>query len=569
MDLQLDFSSAEEQRLKITQAQQKYIRDLYKQASEEIRKMADRAPRVPSDALRKEYLNKLQGRIDKELRNIQSQLDGTVRSNMFATVQSVVKDASNFASSIGLTIEGAYSHVPADIVQSVISGQLYTGNWSLSRALWLNTKETQQDVQSIVAKGILENRSAYDIAKDLEKYVNPDARKDWEWSKVYPGTRKVVDYNAQRLARTMVSHAYQQAFVRTTIKNPFITQYQWQAAATERTCEICMERDGQLFDKDALPLDHPNGMCTYLAVMEGSMEDAADRLADWVHGNEDPELDTWAKDLYGKDWQEKKEEAKVKQERSLTPKQSQKAKEWDAQYNNVAQYARANGKDVDKTVKAILGKPPVGSVHYKATSTVSKAASPVTPKSSFRASDATDMSRKEANKYIKEMAERFGYSAKTRSAMDDYMMFSDDMNSYLRGFTRVNEYGASINQLHSAMSRGVQETVFRGCDSKTLGISPTLSESQIRQRLVGSIFGDKGFLSTSRTSDVAREFSQRGIDGDMAELPTIMTILVPRDSGRLYVDSGLGEILLDKGSRMEITEARIIDDVLHVTASVL
>lgn len=310
MDLQLDFSSAEEQRLKITQKQQKYIRDLYKQASKEIRKMADRAPRVPSDALRKEYLNKLQGRIDKELRNIQSQLDGTVRSNMFDTVQSVVKDASDFASSIGLTIEGAYSHVPADIVQSVISGQLYTGNWSLSRALWLNTKETQQDVQSIVAKGILENRSAYDIAKDLEKYVNPDARKDWEWSKVYPGTRKVVDYNAQRLARTMVSHAYQQAFVRTTIKNPFITQYQWQAAATERTCEICMERDGQLFDKDALPLDHPNGLCTYLAVMEGSMEDVADRLADWVHGNEDPELDTWAKDLYGKDWQEKKAEAK-------------------------------------------------------------------------------------------------------------------------------------------------------------------------------------------------------------------------------------------------------------------
>ena len=309
MDLQLDFSSAEEQRLKITQAQQKYIRDLYKQASEEIRKMADRAPRVPSDALRKEYLNKLQGRIDKELRNIQSQLDGTVRSNMFDTVQSVVKDASDFASSIGLTIEGAYSHVPADIVQSVISGQLYTGNWSLSRALWLNTKETQHDVQSIVAKGILENRSAYDIAKDLEKYVNPDARKDWEWSKVYPGTRKVVDYNAQRLARTMVSHAYQQAFVRTTIKNPFITQYQWQAAATERTCEICMERDGQLFDKDALPLDHPNGMCTYLAVMEGSMEDAADRLADWVNGKEDPELDTWAKDLYGKDWQEKAKES--------------------------------------------------------------------------------------------------------------------------------------------------------------------------------------------------------------------------------------------------------------------
>ena len=237
-------------------------------------------------------------------------MGNTIREHSQQVAAETVKDAKEFLHEVGLPIGGAYSNVPIEIVQAVASGQLYTGDWTLSRALWLNTVETQRDVQSIVAQGILENKSAYDIAKDLEKYVDPSARKDWEWSKVYPGTRKVVDYNAQRLARTMVSHAYQQAFVRTTIKNPFITKYQWQAANGERVCEICMERDGKLFDKDDLPLDHPNGMCTYLAVIEDSMEDVADRLADWVHGESDPELDEWAKDLYGRNWEKKYAEFK-------------------------------------------------------------------------------------------------------------------------------------------------------------------------------------------------------------------------------------------------------------------
>lgn len=307
MPLTLDFSNAEAQRLRITQEQQKHIEELYRQASKHIGELAEQAPRVPSDIIRQQYLRDLQQQINDALRGIQRDLGSTIRDHSQQVAAETVKDAKEFLREVGLPIEGAYSNVPIEIVQAVASGQLYTGNWTLSRALWLNTMETQKDIQSIVARGILENKSAYDIAKDLEKYVDPSARKDWEWSKVYPGTRKVVDYNAQRLARTMVSHAYQQAFVRTTIKNPFITKYQWQAASTERTCEICMERDGQLFDKDALPLDHPNGMCTYLAVIEDSMEDVADRLADWVLGAEDPELDEWAKDLYGRDWQEQKQ----------------------------------------------------------------------------------------------------------------------------------------------------------------------------------------------------------------------------------------------------------------------
>ena len=216
---------------------------------------------------------------------------------MKKTAEAIVGDNIDFLKEVGMPVQGAFSHVPDEVVRAVATGQIYEGKWSLSRAIWKNTRRTQKDVQSVIAQGIAQNKSTYDIAKDLEKYVDPSAKKDWDWSKVYPGTAKKVDYSAQRLARTMVSHAYQQSFVRTTQKNPFVTKYKWVSAGGARTCEICAARDGVEYSKTDLPLDHPNGMCTFIAVIEDSMTDIADRIADWALGGSDPELDTFARTL--------------------------------------------------------------------------------------------------------------------------------------------------------------------------------------------------------------------------------------------------------------------------------
>lgn len=294
---QLHLDSAERERRHLTRLQQKQIQQLYTNAATQVRQQAEKAPRVPSDRLRKWYLHQLQKQLNEELDKIQSEIESTVKGNMKKTVEAVVGDNIDFLKEVGMPIQGAFSHVPDEVVRAVATGQLYEGKWSLSRALWKNTRRTQRDVQNVVAQGIAQNKSAYDIAKDLEKYVDPSARKDWDWSKVYPGTAKKVDYSAQRLARTMVSHAYQQSFVRTTQKNPFVTKYKWVSSGGARTCEICAERDGVEYSKTDLPLDHPNGMCTFVAVIEDSMTDIADRIADWALGGSDPELDTFARTL--------------------------------------------------------------------------------------------------------------------------------------------------------------------------------------------------------------------------------------------------------------------------------
>lgn len=295
----LNLKTAETTRVQLTQKQQKQIQTLYKNASKEIAKKAKQAPKVSSDALKKQYFEVLKSQLEEQLNKISAELDPTITSNMKAVASAVVESNLSYFKNVGLPVEGALSHVPDEVVKAIATGQVYEGKWSLSKALWKDHMKTQYNVNNVIAQGVAENKSAYDIAKDLEKYLNPDSAKEWDWSKVYPGSSKKIDYNAQRLARTLVSHAYQQAFVKTTQNNPFVSKYQWLSAGGARTCQICADRDGKYFGKYELPLDHPNGMCTFVAVTEQSMVEVADRIADWAYGAKDPELDKWVEFLTG------------------------------------------------------------------------------------------------------------------------------------------------------------------------------------------------------------------------------------------------------------------------------
>ena len=293
---------------KLTAAQERAIKKLYKDSLKNVRewsKFLEGKSNV-SSILRTQYLNNMEREIQQELHNIGSQVEDIIEANMTMVSQAVVEDINSVLNGLGLHIKGAYSFVPASVVQAITTGQVYDGNWSLSKAIWQHTRKSQQDIQDIIAKGVLENKSSYDIAKELEKYVDPRARKPWDWGKIYPGTNKVIDYNAQRLARTLVSHAYQQSFVRTTRENPFFEGYRWLTANNHRVCEVCrgyaenQHAEGLpegIFPKSELPLDHPNGQCTMTIYTTQTTDDIVDSLVNWVHGESNPQLDRFARDL--------------------------------------------------------------------------------------------------------------------------------------------------------------------------------------------------------------------------------------------------------------------------------
>lgn len=556
--------NAEKLRDRLTKEQEQEIANTYKQVADKVKKKLKSIPDngTATSALKKQQLQQLKKLLDSEYKSMRDKIGKQIEQKAKETTQGPINAAKEFAKKLGFVkLEGSYASVPNDVISSIVTGQVYDGDWSLSSALWKDVQHKQKDINKVIADGVSMNKSAFDIAKDLEEYVDPKAKKSWDWKKVYPGVSSKIDYSAQRLARTMPAHAYQQSLEATVKNNPFIDGYIWHSGTGKRTCEICRERDGKFFAKGKLPMDHPNGRCTFITKGQ-SMMDISDRLADWVNGKSDKGIDKYMEDLYGK----------VKQEKSkgLTKAQQKKADEWDKSYKNVVEFAKKNGYSIEQTVKSILGSPPKGSKYYGGiVDEVKKAYTPPKVKPQRKSFTFKDMNRKDANSYIRKMISKLKYSPDIVDALDDYMMFSDDINAYLRGQIKTNAYKDSISVLSKAMNKDTEEIVLRGCDSKTLGINPQLSQQEIANRLVGTVFKDKGFLSTTKAESIAKEFIQRGIDGNESELPTIIAIKVPKDIGKCYIDSGLGEVLIDKGSSMEIISTELKDGILYITAEVL
>lgn len=302
------FEDAAKAKDAIMVSQQKEIAKLYDDWANDI---AERAKFYShktnaSAPLSERYYKELYKQMKATGQAVSDEISGIIKSNMYTIADSVVAENVKWLQSFGFSPDGlnaAFSYVPHDVVQMLITGQVYQGGWNLSQRIWSDNQQTQKDIYQVMARGLAEQKSIYDIAKDLESYVRPGAKKSWnpilamkntktgeiEYKRIY---KKQVDYNAQRLARTLAQHTYQQSFIATTKDNPFITDYIWHSNGS-RVCELCMSRDGVHFKKNELPMDHPNGMCT----MEPAVaEDMNDKLVEWFNSPDGtfPEIDEFA-----------------------------------------------------------------------------------------------------------------------------------------------------------------------------------------------------------------------------------------------------------------------------------
>ena len=295
--------SSEFAKKQLTKAQERRIRQIYEnslKAIEERTKFLEGKDNI-SSGLRRVYLAEMKSEVNGILKNVGKEVEFTTKDTMYKVAESVVADSRKLLGTLGINANVAFSHVPQDIVRSISSGNLYEGSWTLSKAVWKETVKHQKDIETIISQDLALNKSTYDIAKDIEKYIDPKNLKPWDWSKVYPGTNKVVDYNAQRLARTMASHAYQQSLIRTTKDNPFFLGYEWLTSGSH-VCEVCLDyetavhADGfppGVFPKDDVPLDHPNGKCTLAVYCTMDTDEIVEAIADWANGGDNPELDDY------------------------------------------------------------------------------------------------------------------------------------------------------------------------------------------------------------------------------------------------------------------------------------
>lgn len=306
--VKLIFRDAEIARDAVMVSQKKEIAELYQKWADEIEAKANYYARktTPSSAVAERQMRELREMLRNSSHQVSNELFNKIKSNMYIVADEVVKSNAAWLAQFGFSEKGinaAFSRVPTQIVERLITGQIYESGWSLSKRIWGDNEETLKDLYQIVARGVAENKPIYQISKDLQSYVTPGAKKSWnpviamkntqtgkiEYRRLYKG---VVDYNAQRLARTLVQHSYQQSFIATTHKNPFVTKYIWHSNGS-RPCPLCQDRDGQEFAKGDLPMDHPNGQCTMEPVIA---DDMIDQLADWFNSPDGtyPEIDEFA-----------------------------------------------------------------------------------------------------------------------------------------------------------------------------------------------------------------------------------------------------------------------------------
>ena len=288
-------ANAQKKRLQITRDQKKQIADLFCQSAKDFEREAGKKN---EKSLTYRWLKDYAKSLRREGKKLFQEIGDITSANIQGASEAVTAAEQRFYTKLcpllSERFSDVFSTVPKEMVEELMSGGIYKGFAGLSERIWDYQRKYDWDIQTIINRGIVQQKPAYDLAKDLELYLRPDAKKPWNWGVVYPGVNRQVDYSAQRLARTAVTHAYQLSLQRATRDNPFVEGYRWHSSNSGRVCPLCRERDGQVFEKDSLPLDHPNGMCVVTAEIPKSYEEIGRELGDWAAGKSDnPELDNW------------------------------------------------------------------------------------------------------------------------------------------------------------------------------------------------------------------------------------------------------------------------------------
>lgn len=283
----------------------KYIKDekklnklkeaVYKKQQKEIERVfngiadaIDAELEIKGEGISEYELYTLEKEIETQLKESKEQIEKIILAGVATIITACMSPSINMLEKVdkeyGSNLSGKYKEdiKIKDRVNDVLSGKSYTDGISLSNRIWKSSNKQIRDIKTILREGIKNNTSTYNIAKDIEKYIRPNAKKNWSWSNVYPGTAKKVDYNAQRLARTTITHTYQEAYKESVRANPFIEQIKYNASNNPRTCPMCSDRDGRRYNIDDAPLDHPNGRCFFTSVIPDNL---TDRIAEYVNKN--------------------------------------------------------------------------------------------------------------------------------------------------------------------------------------------------------------------------------------------------------------------------------------------
>jgi hypothetical protein len=117
------------------------------------------------------------------------------------------------------------------------------------------------------------------MSRELQRFlVNPEITGGMSWTTgITPSVtgRGSIHYQALRLARTEINNTYRESMALNNLENPIALGVKWNLSKQHPRPDICdiyaqVDQYGRgpgVFPANALPLDHPNGMCFFTEML--------------------------------------------------------------------------------------------------------------------------------------------------------------------------------------------------------------------------------------------------------------------------------------------------------------
>lgn len=297
--------SARKDFLKLSSRQEKKLLQLYVELSKQLK-----ADILKCRTTSKErYLKNLDETVKANIQELNGELNKIIKSNIdtssqiASSVDSVYYKAITEDVGLQAMFQSTVLNNSRQTVSKLIKGRFYEDKRSLDARLWRISNKSIKDIDTLIKINVLKGANARELAKQVEKYVNPT--KKLNMLNDYVGFNKNVSYQSARIARTSISHSFTETSIQDAKANPFNKGVKWNLSAShgERMhgksdiCDTYATSDSYglgtgVFPPDKYPLEHPNGMC-FSAQVNTDIDQAIKELKAWTNGESNKELDKW------------------------------------------------------------------------------------------------------------------------------------------------------------------------------------------------------------------------------------------------------------------------------------
>lgn len=311
---------ARKEQLKLIKRQEKALLKIYEESAKEV---TEKLAKARTGSLSERHLQELLKSINSYTNKLTQELSKHSRegikaaAEIAAQTQAAYFNSMDIDSSIKQTFGSMFANISDDVLRNFVSGNYYKDGLNLDQRVWNIAKKNGKDINRIISKGIVQQKSPGQLAKELEAYVNPSSKMKCRLR--VPGINKKIAYQAQRLARTSITHAYNEGAVRSAKKNPFNIGLKWNLSSSHYERQVkrwgedeCDDYADKVFKPNDYPLSHPNCLC-FSTIENMPLDQVGDELNKWVKGEKNPKLDKWFKKNHPEVYKKKDSPKKTKE----------------------------------------------------------------------------------------------------------------------------------------------------------------------------------------------------------------------------------------------------------------